>query len=226
MELFFGGKMNNTDNTSSKSPFKFPTSGQTRETQSMDFDSESIPTPTPTPPSQRRVSLHHRYQSDDLTSILFLSKRGMSRSPLAREIMRDVISNSSYFGRIRTFARGVTPAYDQCPLDGRMKRHCEAIGIYINGFSRFSTLPDLAGAEVIINLDHESNLFTQKNAQVILGQVRPFGSFLPGGCSPYVSDPYERPDDENVDQRYDAIVSSVRIGCQNLLNELPALLQV
>lgn len=224
MKLFFGGKMNNTDNTPNKSPFKFPTSGQTRETQGNDFDSESIPLPTP--PSQRRVSLHHRYHSDDLTSILFLSKRGMSRSPLAREIMRDVISESSYFGRIRTFARGVTNAYDQCPLDGRMKKHCDAIGISINGFSRFSTLPDLAGAEVIITLDHESNHFTQKHAEVILGQVRPFGSFLPGGSSPYVSDPYERPDDENVDERYDAIVSSVRMGCQNLLSELPGLLQI
>ena len=153
--------MNNTDNTSSKSPFKFPTSGQTREPQGNDFDSESLPAPTP--PYHRRVSLHHRYHSDDLTSILFLSKRGMSRSPLAREIMRDVISESSYFGRIRTSARGVTKAYDQCPLDGRMKRHCDAIGISINGFSRFSTLPDLAGAEVIITLDHESYHFTQKH---------------------------------------------------------------
>ena len=89
-----------------------------------------------------------------------------------------MISESSYFGRIRTSARGVTKAYDQCPLDGRMKRHCDAIGISINGFSRFSTLPDLAGAEVIITLDHESNHFTQKHAEVILGQVRPFGSFL------------------------------------------------
>ena len=110
--------MTNTDNSSNKSPFRFPTSWQSREDRDSDIYSESIAVSAP--PSERLVSLHHRYHSDDLTSILFLSKRGMSRSPLAREIMRDVISESSYFGRIRTFARGVTTAYDQCPLDGRM----------------------------------------------------------------------------------------------------------
>ena len=78
--------MNNTDNTSSKPPFKFPTSGFTGQNPEKDFDSESIQMPSA---SQRRVILHHRYHSDDLTSILFLSKRGMSRSPLAREIMRE-----------------------------------------------------------------------------------------------------------------------------------------
>ena len=215
--------MNNTDNTSSKPPFKFPTSGFTGQNPEKDFDSESIQMPSA---SQRRIILHHRYHSDDLTSILFLSKRGMSRSPLAREIMRDVISESSYFGRIRTFARGVTKAYDQCPLDGRMKRHCGAIGISINGFSRFSTLPDLASAEIIVTLDQESDNFVENHAEVILGHVRPLGSFLPRGSSPYVSDPYERPDDENVDERYETIVSSVKLGCKNLLSELPALLKV
>ena len=96
--------MNNTDNTSSKPPLSFQHSGFTGQNPEKDFDSESIQMPSA---SQRRIILHHRYHSDDLTSILFLSKRGMSRSPLAREIMRDVISESSYFGRIRTFARGL-----------------------------------------------------------------------------------------------------------------------
>ena len=35
----------------------------------------------------------HRYHSEDLTKILFLSKRGMSRGPLARELMREVLKS-------------------------------------------------------------------------------------------------------------------------------------
>ena len=34
-------------------------------------------------------SLDHRYQTGDASTILFLSKRGMSRSPLAREVLRE-----------------------------------------------------------------------------------------------------------------------------------------
>ena len=82
------------------------------------------------------------------------------------------------------------------------------------------------GAEIIVTLDQESDNFVENHAEVILGHVRPLGSFLPRGSSPYVSDPYERPDDENVDERYETIVSSVKLGCKNLLSELPALLQV
>ena len=172
--------MNNTDNTSSKSPFKFPTSGSTGQNPEKTLIQ-----------SRYRCLLPPRGESFFITgtirmiSLRFsLSKRGMSRSPLARETMRDLISESSYFGRIRTFARGVTKAYDQCPLDGRMKRHCGAIGISINGFSRFSTLPDLASAEIIVTLDQESDNFVENHAEVILGHVRPLGSFLPRGSSP------------------------------------------
>ena len=39
-------------------------------------------------------SLDHRYQTGDASTILFLSKRGMSRSPLAREVLREKISQS------------------------------------------------------------------------------------------------------------------------------------
>mgnify|MGYP001372635366 CR=1 FL=1 len=60
------------------------------------------------------------YQSSDLPTILFLSKRGMSRSPLAQEVMRELLQNSSYFGRIRVSSRGVNIAYNDCSVDGRM----------------------------------------------------------------------------------------------------------
>ena len=52
-------------------------------------------------------SLDHRYQTGDASTILFLSKRGMSRSPLAREVLRDKIDQSPFFGMCR-FPQSVT----------------------------------------------------------------------------------------------------------------------
>ena len=68
--------------------------------------------------TEGNFNLHNQLQKASvLTKILFLSKRGMSRSPLAREMMQKLISNSEFFGRIRVSSRGVTQAYDQCPID-------------------------------------------------------------------------------------------------------------
>ena len=107
------------------------------------------------------------YRNFDLTTILFLSKRGMSRAPLAREIMSELLENTDLFGRVRTSSRGVTDAYDQCPIDARMSKFSSKLGFFLNGFSRFATVPDIANSDVIITLDYESENFIRLNKSYV-----------------------------------------------------------
>jgi len=164
------------------------------------------------------------YKGTDLTNILFLSKRGMSRAPLAREMMRDIVEGTHFFGRVRTSSRGVTEAYDQCPIDARMSKFSSQMGFFLNGYSRFSTIPDLANADIIISLDYESENFVQQNKSYIRGIARPIGIFFTTGSNPYINDPYDRGDDEDVDDHYSEIASSIQFGCSKLFNQLPALI--
>ena len=93
------------------------------------------------------------YSGNDLTKILFLSKRGMSRSPLAQEIMRDLLQKSPYFGRIRVSSRGVNIAYNDCSVDGRMQSYSSKLGLILHGTSKFATVPELANAALIITMN-------------------------------------------------------------------------
>ncbi len=167
---------------------------------------------------------HEPYRGSDLTSILFLSKRGMSRAPLAREMMRSLFEGTQLFGRIRTSSRGVTQAYDQCPVDARMGKYSSQLGYFLQGFSRFATIPDLASADIIITLDQESEEFVTIHKSFLRGVTRPIGSFFATGSNPYIPDPYERGDDEDVDNHYDQIVSSIEFGCSKLHALLPSLI--
>ena len=167
-------------------------------------------------------SLDHRYQTVDANTILFLSKRGMSRSPLAREVLREKIGRSPFFGKCRVSSRGVTQAYDQCPIDGNLRTFADKLGYVLQGYSRFSTLPDLAQADLIIPLDHESDDFTKVHRSAIRGEVRPFGMFLPAGSSPYLDDPYDRADDLDAQDVYSEIIHSIRLGCSKILQAIPA----
>lgn len=168
--------------------------------------------------------LDHRYQSGDASTILFLSKRGMSRSPLAREILREKISKSPFFGRCRVSSRGVTQAYDQCPIDGNLRLYADKNGYVLQGYSRFSTLPDLAQADLIIPLDHESDDFTKVHRHAIRGEVKPFGIFLPAGSPPYLDDPYDREISSDVEEIYNAILHTIRMGCSKILLSIPSLI--
>ncbi|HAD21335.1 MAG TPA: hypothetical protein DCF87_04375 [Opitutae bacterium] len=169
-------------------------------------------------------SLDHRYQTGDASTILFLSKRGMSRSPLAREVLREKIDRSPFFGMCRVSSRGVTQAYDQCPIDGNLRTFADKLGYVLQGYSRFSTLPDLAQADLIIPLDHESDDFTKVHRSAIRGEVRPFGIFLPAGSTPYLDDPYDRSEDINADEVYNDMIHSIRLGCSKILQAIPALI--
>ena len=167
---------------------------------------------------------HQSYSGNELTKILFLSKRGMSRSPLAREMMRNLLEGTQLFGRVRTSSRGVTEAYDQCPIDARMSKFSTKLGYFLQGFSRFATIPDLASADIIITLDHESEEFVNLHKSFIRGISRPLGIFFSPGSDPYIQDPYERGEDEDVDDHYDEIVSSIGYGCSKLYAQLPSLI--
>ena len=167
---------------------------------------------------------HQSYGGNELTKILFLSKRGMSRSPLAREMMRTLLEGTQFFGRVRTSSRGVTEAYDQCPIDARMSKFSTKLGYFLQGFSRFATIPDLASADIIITLDHESEEFVNLHKSFIRGTSRPLGKFFSPGSDPYIQDPYERGEDEDVDDHYDEIVSSIGYGCSKLYAQLPSLI--
>ena len=187
---------------------------------------DSIETPTILKSGKSVVSgMNHRYQTGDASTILFLSKRGMSRSPLAREVLREKIGQSPYFGMCRVSSRGVTQAYDQCPIDGNLRTFADKLGYVLQGYSRFSTLPDLAQADLIIPLDHESDDFTKVHKNAIRGEVRPFGMFLPAGSSPYLTDPYSRDDDHlDSDEIYNEIIHSIRLGSSKILQAIPALI--
>ena len=169
-------------------------------------------------------TLDHRYQSGDASTILFLSKRGMSRSPLAREVLREKVSRSPFFGKCRVSSRGVTQAYDQCPIDGNLRAFADKLGYVLQGYSRFSTLPDLAQADLIIPLDHESDDFTKVHRTAIRGEVRPLGMFLPAGSSPYLDDPYDRSEDLDAVEVYNELIHSIRLGCSKILRVIPALI--
>ena len=85
-------------------------------------------------------------------------------------------------------------------------------------------LPDLAQADLIIPLDHESDDFTKVHRTAIRGEVRPFGVFLPAGSSPYLDDPYDRSDDLDADEVYNDMIHSIRLGCSKILQAIPALI--
>ena len=175
-------------------------------------------------PKQSGNSLDHRYQSDDSYTILFLSKRGISRSPLAREVLREKISRSPFFGKYRVSSRGVTQAYDQCPIDGNLRTYADKLGYVLQGYSRFATLPDLAQADLLIPLDHESDDFTKVHRHALRGKVQSFGTFLPAGSSPFVDDPYDRDEDVSTEETYNEIIHYIRLGCSKILLEIPSLI--
>ena len=219
MKFLFGGKMTNTDKHNQT----------TKNHPPMNLDSlESLSSVSPPNMSKPNYTLPTRapnrtYQSSDLPTILFLSKRGMSRSPLAQEIMRNLLQKSSYFGRIRVSSRGVNVAYNDCSVDGRMQTYASKLGLILHGSAKFATIPELANASLIISMDADSEDFTKIHKHSIRGQVRPIGIFFSPGSEPYVKDPYDRDEQTDVDVRYDSIIESVTVACNKILSVVPSL---
>ena len=207
---------------------KFKPVENNQVTYSNSIQKEGVPSPFNQPFGRQDFILPNRvasrtYQSSDLPTILFLSKRGMSRSPLAQEIMRDLLQNSSYFGRIRVSSRGVNIAYNDCSVDGRMQSYSSKLGLILHGTSKFATLPELANAALILTMDADSEDFVKVHKNAIRGQIRPIGIFLAPGSEPYIQDPYDRGEDTDVDDRYDSIIASTQSACNKILAYIPNL---
>ncbi len=164
------------------------------------------------------------YYSAERTNVLFLSKRGISRSPLAREVTRHLLHFSNQFGSIRPSARGISDAYDNCPFDKRMIHAAKKYGYQISGHSRRVNLAELSSANLIIALDEESFEYTRSRMFYIRGEVRPVITYLPEQPKSFILDPFERDDCSDPWSRYDAIIRSTEFGCANMLKDLPSIL--
>jgi protein-tyrosine-phosphatase len=170
------------------------------------------------------ISTHQNpYYSPDQVNVLFLSKRGLSRAPLAREVMRKLLHFSDHFGSIRPSARGISDAYEFCPFDKRMILAAEKFGYQLSGNSRRVNMAELSSANLIITLDLESEVHIKSRKFYIRGQVKPVGMFLSAGEPPYITDPFDP--EEAVDglANYDHIIRSIEFACSNLLKQLPVL---
>ena len=163
------------------------------------------------------------YYSPELTNVLFLSKRGMSRAPLAREVMRKLLHLSDLFGSIRPSARGISDAYEFCPFDKRMVHSARKFGYELSGNVRRINMSELSSANLIITLDRESEEYTKSRHFYIRGEVKAIGAFLPSGDSPYVPDPFETDEFIESQVKYDQIIRLIETGCQNLLKSFPSL---
>ena len=162
------------------------------------------------------------FPEGDIKNILFLSKRGMSRAPVAREVMRSILEKTHLFGKVAVFSAGSIEAYDDCPTDGRIKQFCKELGYNLQANSAFATPEILNKSDVIITLDHESAEFARVNHRVIKAQVRPLGVFMQPGSNPYVIDPYDRGDELSAEECYDEIISTIEYGCVKLSADLPS----
>ena len=162
------------------------------------------------------------YYSPGLTNILFLSNRGLSRAPLAREVMRSLLHLSDHFGSVRPSARGISDAYDLCSFDKRMVQTARKFGYELIGHSRKVNMAELSSANLIITLDEESEKFIKSRTFYINGQVRPIAMFLQTDAHPYIPDPFAR-DGLNPTANYEQIIRSVEYSCGKLMRYLPSL---
>jgi len=163
------------------------------------------------------------YYSPGLTNILFLSNRGLSRAPLAREVMRSLLHLSDHFGSVRPSARGISDAYDLCSFDKRMVQAARKFGYELLGNSRKVNMAELSSANLIITLDEETEKFVKSRTFYINGQVRPIAMFLQADAHPYIPDPFAREAFLSTTANYEQIIRSVEYSCGKLMRYLPSL---
>ena len=150
----------------------------------LDLRTVSDPFPSPLA-SPTWAGMNDLPLESDLKKILFLSKRGMSRSPIAREVMRSLLEKTDFAGEVIVFSAGVTKAYDDCPIDKRTQGFCNVLGYRLQTNSRFANPSILRQADLVITLDHESENFSKVRKLAIHGLTRPLGIFMAPGCEPF-----------------------------------------
>ena len=106
------------------------------------------PIPKPSGIANPWAGRHDLPRESDLKRILFLSKRGMSRSPIAREVMRSLLEKSDFAGEVIVLSASVTKAYDDCPIDNRIREFCHLLGYRLQTNSRFAN-PSILGSPTL-----------------------------------------------------------------------------
>ena len=155
-------------------------------------------------------------------NVLFLSKRGISRAPMAREAMRHLVRQGNLQGAFRIKCRGIRPEYDSCPIDLRMREVSCNREYSLPAFSKLVKEKDLKEANLILAMGIESVSFVKENKEKINGSTRPFEQFLPAGSEPFLPDPFlQRTDD--YETHYSKLIASIEEGCQDLLDSIPFL---
>ena len=153
---------------------------------------------------------------ENYTIIIFLSKRGTLLAMFACEVLKNILLNSKFKGRLGIFFRGVTMVHDQCPVDNRINQYASSTGITIGGQSKLANSEDLEKADFIISMDYESMDFVRQHR--IRGYLYPFTFFRPAGVNGFIPDPFESCDD--LDCHYREIISSIQLGCRRIVLSL------
>jgi protein-tyrosine-phosphatase len=152
--------------------------------------------------------------------ILFLSKRGTLRAPLASEVFKKLISKTNYEKLIEVFYRGSSKVYDNCHVDYRINYYHQITGVGIFGKSKFASSEDFENADFIISLDEKSMNYAKLHR--IRGYIYPFTFFRPSRSNEFISDPYEDTDD--IDAHYRDIISTIEAGCKRIVHSLMPIL--
>lgn len=164
---------------------------------------------------------NHHYSSFGLPSIVFLSKRGISRSPLAKEILSGQIYHSDYCNSIHCFARGISDVYDLLSFDKRMVYRANLKGYILSGHCRTVNLLEISSAKLIIPLDQESQQYIKYRTYYINGKVIPIGEFLNSTGHRYIPDPFESGSLKDFSQMYDDIIKITKDACYEIFSFLP-----
>ena len=155
-------------------------------------------------------------------NILFLSKRGVSRAPMAREVLRSLVGQGTLRGIFRITCRGIRPEYDQCAIDLRMREVSRNQNYVLPELSKFVQDKDLDEAHLILTMGRESESFVKENKEKISGATRPFEHFLPAGSDPHMPDPFLQRS-EDYESHYTKLIAQIEKGCQDLFDSIPFL---
>lgn len=164
---------------------------------------------------------NYKYSSLGLPSILFLSNRGISRSPLAKEILSGQIYHSDYCNSIHCFARGISDVYDLLSFDKRMTFRAKLEGYIISGHCRKVNLLEISSAKFIIPLDQETQQYIKSRTYYIDGKVIPISEFLNSTSHRYIPDPFESDSLKDFSQLYDDIIKITKDACDEIMSFLP-----
>ena len=165
---------------------------------------------------------NYQYSSLGLPSLLLLSERGITRSPLAKAILSEKIYQSEYFGSIHCFARGISDIYELCSFDKRMIHRAKLKGFRLSGHCLKSNLLEISSAKIIIPLDNKSQQYVKCHTYYINGKVMPINEFLNSTNHRYIPDPFNTECCKDISYLYDTIIEITENACDEIMSFLPS----